>query len=121
MIPGLISTCDDESDSEEEQNNFIFKNGAKVIFEESQISLNEFNTLFMGMVDQLALAEIHRDVVLEFIRLILPINNIIPKSYNLIKNSIAVPEIKTFMACKLCGEEVLALKIPGKKIKKLYK
>lgn len=75
----------------------------------------------MGMVDQIALAETHRDVVLEFIHLILPVENIIPNSYNLIKNSIAVPDIKTRIACKFCGEEVEIVKIKGQKTQKICK
>lgn len=75
----------DEECDEEICFEFLNQNGTKTIYPGSKIVLNEFNTLFMGMVDHLAIAETHKDVVLEFIRLLMPPDNNIPNSYNLIK------------------------------------
>ena len=66
----------------------------------STLRLKEFNTLFIALVDKFSLPENKRDSLLEFIRLLLPQENNLPKTYYMIKKGVNASEIKEISLCK---------------------
>ena len=60
----------------------------------------------MATVEKLSLPESHRDIILDFIRLILPPLNNIPESYERLKKCIEEPDMKEFLICKGCQNEI---------------
>ena len=60
----------------------------------------------MSTVEKLSLAESHRDVILDLIRIVLPVQNNLPTSYNQIKKSIKTPTLSEFLLCKICCKEI---------------
>ena len=87
----------------------------------STINVNDFNTLFLATVNKLAIAENQRETVLEFIRLLLTVDNNLPCSYNKIKKSVEMPDIKNNILCKFCNKKIEFEKIGRKKFKKFTK
>ena len=69
----------------------------------------------MATVDKLALPETQVDILLDFIRLILPIQNNCPLSYYSIKKSIGTPDITSTLICKICDGEIETVKPHTKK------
>lgn len=54
----------------------------------------------------MSLPEIHRELLLEFIRTIVPKENNLPLSYRSIKKKAGVTSIKEHSLCKGCGVEI---------------
>ena len=74
----------------------------KELYPNSHLKVEDFNTLFMVMVIKLALPHSHCSLLLEFIRLILPIDNNLPDSYYKIKNLNFKTNVSQFALCKIC-------------------
>ena len=68
------------------------------------------------MVDKISFPESHKDVILDFIRLIVPLYNNIPTSYFKIKKSVKKTDIKEFNLSKSCGNLIHIKKENNKKI-----
>jgi len=83
------------------------------ICEGSNVEVKAFNQLFLGVVGRLSMSAQHAEIMLEFIRLILPLDNNIPSSFYRIKNSILTPNVTESILCKLCKNKVTFQK--GKK------
>ena len=75
--------------------------------------MNDFNTLFISVIDKLELAETHSECLLDFIRLILPTNNNLPNSVYRIKKRSTYSKIKTYYLCKICESKLVDNKCPS--------
>lgn len=74
----------------------------KELYPNSHLKVEDFNTLFMVMVIKLSSPQSHCLLLLEFIRLILPVNNNLPDSYYKIKNLNFKTNVSQFSLCKIC-------------------
>jgi len=67
------TSSETESDSQSEpflQENEDQRNyGKKLLYANSRISVNDFSTLFLALVEKIKIAEDHKDVLLDFMRL----------------------------------------------------
>ena len=95
-----------ESDSESDLDLSIKKEKV-FLCERSEIEVETFKTLFMGLTDRLSMPEQHRETLLSFIRLIFPRDNNIPDSHYRIKKSIKISNIKKTIICKTCSQELM--------------
>lgn len=79
------------------------------LFDKSPVSIGEFNTLFLGLVDRLALPDTHSEILLEFIRAIVPRSNNLTTSYHKIKqskNSSSSLYFNEFKLCSVCNSKL---------------
>ena len=82
--------------------------------------VSEFIILFISLVDKLALAENHCELLLNFVKMILngvDDENNVPTSYYKLKKTLPIPMINSFILCKNCNEEVKIKIENGKKSK----
>ena len=77
----------------------------ELLYENAPLNVGEFNTLFMSLVDRLSLAETHCDLLLDFIRILIPKSNKLANSYNMVqklrKSELSL-NFKVFKLCFLC-------------------
>ena len=114
------SECDDNEEIEREYNEFDLnitvnetssddENVSSTKFGEAITSTNmpvkTFQTLFIALVDKLELPEKRSDILLDFVRLLLPINNNLPSSSYMIKKSMDV-KLSQYKICKNCFSEL---------------
>lgn len=71
------------------------------------MNVQNFNILYLSLVDKLSLPVSHSDLLLEFIRIILPENNNLPCSVYKIKRKNVVNEIRAYKLCKICETELV--------------
>jgi len=111
----LSDSLDIDSDDEV----FIAKIEKKTtLYEGSILELKDFNDSFMSTMELLNICETKRDVVLDLIRLTLPLINNLPQSYRRIRNSLERPELTETLLCVSCGNELSRGKINCKKANK---
>jgi hypothetical protein len=102
-----------ESDSEEEteimqeENNDPFD--SIFIYKGTKITIKEFNYSFEALMQKMSLAKTHRNLILKFIKSILPGDNKIAPSYYLLSNKLnEVQKLKNsvFKICSTCYEKI---------------
>lgn len=96
----------DSSCSDSEQENFPNTKESEYICDGSNIDVKTFNKLFLGVVGRLSMSAQHADIMLEFIRVLFPLDNNVPNSFYMINNSILTPNVTESILCKLCKNEV---------------
>ena len=107
---------DSSSTSSEEEN--IYIDNPK-LFTNSQLTVSEFNQLFIACANRLSLAESHCQILLAFIRLIAPTENHVPSTYNRIKKTCAGNNdfMQRWKLCSICFKELNQLKkCPSKEL-----
>jgi len=92
----------DETQSEEEIIEEIEINTSQKLYTGATLSLLHFNVLFMSLISSLNLSENHSNSLFEFIRLILPESNTLPRSYYLFKRSFNYNMINEIKLCHIC-------------------
>ena len=98
---------DDNTADTEIYNNIDFE---KFIYQNSHLNVNEFSKLFLWICQKLHISRNNRDVLLDFIRNLLPSDNKIPSSYyQIIKmNNFTKPKPKVI--CPQCPVSLDSLK-----------
>ena len=71
----------------------------------STITLFEFYVLFLNLIDTLSLSDKHAELIFEFIKLIIPDNNII-LSYYKFKKAFEHNSTKQISLCNFCEEKI---------------
>jgi hypothetical protein len=83
------------------------------LFIDAHISLNEFNLLFMALLNKLSLPETHSEALFEFIKLILPTSNHVSESYYKYKKSFKNTLVKEHKLCHICKMKFVNNKCPS--------
>ena len=65
------------------------------------------------MVSILALPDTHSDKLLEFIRMIIPVDNDLPSSFGIIKKKFTKNSTKEFKLCHICKRELINKTCPS--------
>lgn len=109
VIIANASDSDNDSESEDEpemqnnnnnnnnENNYIFPSS-----EQSHISLFEFTLVYLKMCNKLKLNKIARNLILNFIKTVLPTNNIIPNTYYKLIRFLNIPKPQNKIICETC-------------------
>ena len=95
----FIPMSSSSDDSDEEMISFNHR-----LFVNSPVTVKQFNVLFSSCVDRISLAEAHAHVLLDFIRVILPCVNNLPKTYRNIKRLRSDSCLQRTKVCSLCFE-----------------
>ena len=97
----FVLSSDDDDSSEIDYNR-----NEKKIYNNSNFKVSEFNKLFLSCCDKMSLNEKDCNLFLEFIRLILPLDNNIPESYYKIKKLNHKSKIQEAFLCKTCEDKL---------------
>jgi hypothetical protein len=99
------STDNDNDEDIENEQGFTYSN--KPIYDGSRIFMDEFELVFMWICNILCLPIVHRNLLLQFIKIILPYPNEI-KSYYMMTNKLInnKKEEKLFNICSYCYEKL---------------
>jgi hypothetical protein len=101
------ANCDYSSENSEEdiENQYDHeKERSKYIYSDSKLNVQEFSQLFRCLCQKLELKKKSRNILLDFIRNILPVDNIVPCSYYLLTKYFFDKFGKSKKAFKICSE-----------------
>ena len=91
--------------------NFNYENNdvteTSYIYAGSHLSVNEFAVSYLWLTQKLRISRIGREILLDFIRSLLPFNNNIPKSYRAILKSKKFSQPKPVKICSICYNDTL--------------
>lgn len=76
------------------------------IYETSDLKLAEFNLMYTYICDQTKLNITEREMILKFIKRILPPDNIIPNSYYKLNKHMDLEKSKSLKLCPFCFDEL---------------
>ena len=96
--PASSSSSSEDDASQRNVRNELYKN--------AQLTVAEFNVLFQGCVGRMALPEAHCETLLNFVRLILPLDNNLPLSYRRIKKVVNDECMEKTVLCSICFSEL---------------
>lgn len=77
------------------------------LYNGSQLNLKEFCIIFLRFCNKMKLNKINRDLLLNFIKNILPINNNIPNSYYKLLSLLKIKIPKSKRICTLCHADLI--------------
>ena len=87
-------------------------NSDNKLFYKSQVTLKEFNTLFMSLISKINLPETHSEILFEFIRVILPADNLLAETFYRFKKCFNFNIPKEKRLCSICKRELKDNKCP---------
>ncbi|CAF1026554.1 unnamed protein product [Brachionus calyciflorus] len=90
----------------------------KIIYLQIKMTRSEFINLFEATTDKMALPESNRNVLYNFIQLLLPSDSNIPKSYYLLKKDIKFDSISSSLLCSFCKNDIDIVKYKDKRLVK---
>ena len=91
-----------------EYENIGDKNSNKFIYLNAPVTLKEFETLFFACSSKMSLSEQDIEIFYEFIKTIIPSENLLTESYYLMnKNAKLTSEIKVKTLCGVCERPML--------------
>ena len=102
------SSSSSSSSSEED---FSSQCATTRLYNKSTLTVSEFVVLFLACVGKLAIAETHCDMLLNFIRLLLPMDNNLPLSYRRIRKLVSEDGMKKLSLCSICFRELSKFKL----------
>jgi hypothetical protein len=117
----MLNSSDDTSFfSSENDEEVVFnnKNKSNLLYVNSNLTVDEFTVIFLATIDKLALPETHKDIVLDLIRLTMPLINNLPLSFHSMQKTVPVSNIISFSLCNICFQEIQPSLKDGKKNKK---
>jgi len=98
-----------EFENDLKSNYYNLRKKNELLYENAPITISEFNTLFMACVDRLSLADTHCDLLLDFVRVIIPKSNELANSYYMVqksrKNDLSL-NFKVFKLCHMCQSKI---------------
>ena len=77
------------------------------IYEDSNTSLGDFYVGYLTLVSKLKLSLSHPNILLDFIKCIIPQPNIIPRSYNILSKSFSKSKVVEKKICSMCSIEII--------------
>jgi hypothetical protein len=75
------------------------------LFDGSDITVHQFSFAYLKVCNDLKLSSNGRDVMLDFIRYVMPKDSKIPKSFRCLQNSIDIPTYEVKKECRNCKKE----------------
>ena len=102
-----FDTLDDTNETDTDENNKKFDELSKnkSLYKNSKISTGEFSLAFLVLSKRIKINKVGRNILLDFIKTILPPTNEIPSSYNQLLKCVALNAIKTTKICEDCLKE----------------
>jgi hypothetical protein len=106
------SSEEENSSSEEEYDCYNFskkppKNLDAKLYSGARLTVQEFSLIFMATINKIGVAKNQIDPILELFRLVLPVDNELPTSFNIMKSFLNNSSVvKMNRVCKICCKEL---------------